>query len=101
MWREMLIALSFFEHFLPVFQAFLRRFEFRKPAAFLLDEEEFEAAHGFRGRHKLLPRRHSLAKQDAIALILAAPAWRPILQMHDFDAPRVGLDPGDRIGDGY
>src|ERR1035441_6556326 len=67
--RSVLIVSPFPEHCSIIGQAPLGRFEFRKPAAFLLDQVILDATDGFRRGKELFPGRHALTEQDAIAFL--------------------------------
>src|SRR6267378_3727465 len=75
-------------------QAFARRLEFRKAAAFLLDQVILNPAAIFRGVKQALPVRHAFTKQNGISLRRIG---RPILAMHGADAARIRLNPCQRI----
>ena len=65
-------------------------------AAFLFDQEEFDATYGFRCCEKISPRGHALGEENAIPFI-----GRPIFEMHGFDSARIGFDPRDGVGTGF
>src|SRR5262245_26105448 len=65
-----IISLSFPKHLLIIFQTFFRRFKFRKPAAFLFDENIFEAADGLGCGQKFFPWCDAFAEQNTVALFL-------------------------------
>src|SRR5213595_2972890 len=82
---ECFLASSFPKHRLPIFQTFTGRFDFRKPAALLFDEEILDATHRFGRSDRFFPWRRALAEQHSIALFFSPFTWRPVLQMHALD----------------